>query len=342
MSGAINIAIIGAGLWGNQHARVFNALSEVNLVAVCDRDIARAKSFATEFGVPACYTDHRQMFAEAKLDAVSIATPDFAHSEIILDALSAGFHVLTEKPLATNIEEAERVARAAELSDRILMVDFHNRVNPAIEKAAAEIAAGRIGKLVHGSARLSNTSFVPLEMLGWAERSSALWFLGSHLIDALRFITGQEIVEVFARRRDGVLSSRGINTADVHLALLTFEDGIVISIENSWVLSPDNPQVFDFRIELVGDRGQIDLNPSHNGAFARLGGDGLKYEDLFGITPAGSGRVGGFVQESIARFIDALLLGVAPLATVEDGLRATQVLSAIEESARTGQPRTLT
>lgn len=334
----LNVAIIGCGIWGGQHAHVFSTLPNANLVAVCDLDADRAEAMAKAHGVPHVLTDHRKLLKIDEIDAVSIATPDFTHTPLIVDALNAGKHVLSEKPLATNVEEAEAIQQAAAATDRKLMVDFHNRVNPAIASAQEEVAKGTIGRPIHANGRLSNTTFVPLEMLSWADKSSALWFLGSHLIDALRFILHDDVTRVFAMRSDGHLKSLGVDTADVHMALLEFSKGTVVTLENSWVLSPDNPQIFDLEIGLVGEKGQIQLNPSHNGAYRQMTGTGMKYRDLFGVTPVGVGRVGGFVMESIARFVDAVLTDAPLLATVEDGLRVTRVLSAIEDSARTGQP----
>src|SRR5579884_1455039 len=107
-------------------------------------------------------------------------------------------------------------------SGRKLMIDFHNRVSPPVVAAREAIASGEIGRPVHFAARLNNTTFVPREMLSWAASSSALWFLGSHAVDALRFMTGDEVRRVQAVRRSGYLASQGVDTADVHLALLEF------------------------------------------------------------------------------------------------------------------------
>lgn len=338
----LNVAVVGSGIWGGQHAHVFNTLPNTRLVAVCDLQEDRAQAMAKTHGVAHVFTDHRKLLELDGIDAITIATPDFTHTPLIVDALAAGKHVLSEKPLATTVDEAEAIRKAAAASDRKIMVDFHNRVNPAIAAARDEIAQGTLGRVIHGSGRLSNTTFVPLEMLAWAGRSSALWFLGSHLVDALRFMLDDDVTRVFAMRRDGHLASKGVATADVHLSMLEFSKGAILTIENSWVLSPDNPQVFHFETELVGERGQIQLNPSHNGAYRQLTGQGLKYRDLFGVTPAGPGRIGGFVFESIARFVDAIQNDTEVLATVEDGLRVTRVLSAIEDSAKSGQPVDIT
>ena len=334
----LRMGVIGAGLWGANHARVFTTLPETELVAVCDTDPARAEAMRAGASAAHAYTDYRALIDDADVDAVSIATPDFTHTPIILAALAAGKHVLSEKPLATTLEEAEAIAAAGARSQAKLMVDFHNRASPVFATLRAEVAAGAIGRPVHGTAKLSNTTFVPLQMLSWAARSSALWFLGSHLVDVLRFVLADEVKRVYAVSRKGVLESRGVATADVHLSLLEFASGTVVTMENSWILSEANPIVFDFRVDLVGDQGQLSGNPSHNGAISKLGGSGWRYADALGITPTGDTRVGGFVLESIARFVDMVLRNAPPLASLEDGLAATRVLAAIERSAASGQP----
>jgi predicted dehydrogenase len=333
----MNVAVVGTGTWGAFHAQVFSRLPNVTLAAVCDLDGARASELANKHGI-ASLTDHRELLKMPDIDAVSIATPDFTHTPLVLDAIRAGKHVLCEKPLATSVAEAEQISKACAGSKRVFMIDFHNRVSPVIAAARDDIAAGLIGRAVHGAARLSNTTFVPLEMLSWSAKSSALWFLGAHSVDTLRFILNDEVMRVYATKGKGVLSSKNVDTDDFHLAMLTFSRGSVVTMENSWILSKDNPQIFDFSIRLVGSEGQLNLEPSHNGAYSSLTGGGLKYRDMLGVTPVAGNRIGGFVLESIARFADAVLDGTPVLAGVEDGLRVTKVLAAIEESAKSGTP----
>jgi predicted dehydrogenase len=334
----LRIGVIGAGLWGGNHARVFTTLPETELVAVCDQDSSRAQAMADRAGGARVYTDYRALIADSHVDAVSVATPDFTHTPIILAALAADKHVLSEKPLATTLEEAEQIAAAAARSKAKLMVDFHNRANPVLVALHDEVAAGAIGRPVHGFAKLSNTTFVPLQMLSWAARSSALWFLGSHLVDVLRYVLGDEVKRVYAVARKGVLESRGVATHDVHLSMLEFARGTVVTMENSWILSELNPMVYDFRVDLVGEKGQLTGNPSHNGAITKMTGDALRFGDSIGVTPTGHARVGGFVLEAIARFVDQVLHDAPPLASLEDGLTATRILAAIERSAASGQP----
>jgi predicted dehydrogenase len=334
----LGMGVIGAGLWGANHVRVFTTLAETDLVAVCDVDPARAEKMRAAGGARAAYTDYHELIARPDIQAVSVATPDFTHTPIILAALEAGKHVLSEKPLATTEEEAAQIAAAAARTPVKVMVDFHNRVSPVIASMHDAVAAGEIGRPQHASARLSNTTFVPLQMLSWAAKSSALWFLGSHVVDALRFVLADEVRRVYAVSREGVLAARGVPTKDFFLSTLEFRSGTAVTMENSWLLSEDNPMVFDFKLEIVGEKGQLQGDTSHNGALRKLAGGGMKFVDTFGITPTGPSRVGGFVLEAIARFVDAVLHDAPLLAGVEDGLAATRVLAAIERSAASGQP----
>src|SRR5581483_8259277 len=200
----VGFGVIGAGLFGENHALVYSRLPGVELVAVCDQNEARAREVAERYGARTHATDYRQLLANPDIRAVSIATPDFAHAEIALAAAEAGKHILVEKPLATTVDEAQAIVDAAARAGVKLMVDFHNRANPPFVAARDNVRSGALGTPAYGYARLSNTTFVPLEMLRWADRSSALWFLGSHTIDIMRFILNDEVVRVHAVSRSGI------------------------------------------------------------------------------------------------------------------------------------------
>lgn len=333
----LRMGVIGAGLWGNNHAHTFNVLSETELVGVCDLDEGRALKMKESFGAAEAFTDYQKLIADDRIEAISVATPDFTHTPIILAALKADKHVLSEKPLATTVAEATQIAEAAARSKGKLMVDFHNRANPVFAQVRDMIQQGQIGAAKHGTARLSNTTFVPFEMLSWASKSSALWFLGSHLVDVLRFILADEVTRVYAVARSGTLSAGGVDTSDFHMSILEFSKGTVVSMENSWILSRDNPSLVDFKIEFVGEKGQIQADPTHSGGLRRIVDGGLKYNDYIGITPTGATRIGGFVLESIARFVDSVVRDASLLADAEDGLANTTILAAIEQSVASGK-----
>ena len=334
----VGFGVIGAGLFGENHALVYSRLPGVELVAVCDQNAERAREVATRYGARAHYTDYQQLLADPNIRAVSIATPDFAHAEIAMAAAEAGKHILCEKPLATTVEEAQAIVDAATRAGVKLMVDFHNRVNPPFVAARDNVQSGTIGTPAYGYARLSNTTFVPLEMLRWADRSSALWFLGSHAVDIMRFILNDTVVRVQAVSRSGILQGKGVNTPDFHVAIAEFARGAVVTFEHAWILPRSQPMVYDFKLELLGSDGAVYVDSSHHGAFELHANERLSYGDILGTTPTSDLRIGGFVLEAIARFTDAVLYDRPVLATGEDGVEATRIVAAIERSAETGQP----
>ncbi|MGD9519609.1 MAG: Gfo/Idh/MocA family protein, partial [Armatimonadota bacterium] len=128
---AKGFGVIGLGVWGESHLMTYNSTPGAWLVGVCDvkEDLARQR--AEEFGAEFWTTDYRELIAREDIAAVSVVTPDFMHREIAVAACEAGKHVLLEKPMATTVEDAEAIADAAAAAGVRVMVDFHNRWNPA-------------------------------------------------------------------------------------------------------------------------------------------------------------------------------------------------------------------
>ena len=336
----VGFGVIGTGIVGGAwHAHVYHHMPRADLVAVCDLNEGRAREIADKYGVPHVYTDYRDLLAREDIAAVSIATPDFAHREIAVAAASAGKHILVEKPLATTVEDAEAILAAVEEAGVKLMVDFHNRVNPAFVTTRQAVQMGDLGDLKYIYARLSNTTFVPTQMLPWASQSSALWFLASHTLDMSCWLLEDKPRRVYAVSRSGVLREKGIDTQDFHVAIVEFEKGAVATLENSWILPETEPNVFNLKMELLGSEGAMYLNTSDNRTVEKYTREEVSLPDTLGFTlNADSARLSGYVLEAIARFVDAVVDDAPVLATGEEAALVTRVLVAIEESARTGQP----
>ena len=199
--------VIGAGIVGGAwHAHVYHHVPGAQLVAVCDLNAERAREIADKYSVAHVYSDYRELLARPDIAAVSIATPDSAHREIAVAAAEAGKHILVEKPLAMTIEDAEAILAAVKAAGVKLMVDFHNRVNPAFVQTRQAVRNGDLGELKYIYARLSNTSFVPTQMLPWASRSSALWFLASHTLDMSCWLLEDRPRRVYAGQPVGRLA----------------------------------------------------------------------------------------------------------------------------------------
>jgi predicted dehydrogenase len=336
MSGEIGIGIVGAGAVGTAHARVYAADARAKLLGVCDLDGERAAALARECGAPFATSSLRQLLDLPGLTAVSIATPDFDHITPALAAAAAGKSMLCEKPLATGVPEAEAIVRAARVAGVSLMVDFPARFDPQLARVRNTIASGAIGQPQFIRLRLSDTVTVPTQVLSWAEEGSVVWFLGSYSVDAIRWLTGHEVERVYAVSRAQVLRQRGIDTSDFFHMTLEMDDGSVAAIESCWILAADAPDAGMLRAEVVGSDGHIELlPPCHGGVTVTLGT--AEASDSLGHgspTPTGS----QLSVPAVRHFIDHLAEGTPLLVDGTDGLEATRVICAAEESARTGLP----
>ena len=339
----IGYGIIGAGIWGQLHARVLAADERVNLLAVCDLDQAKARQVAERHGIPRVYGSHEDMLRDPAIAAVSVTTPDFAHAAPALAAVRSGRHLLVEKPFTTTVDEALAIIVAARETGAQLMVDFHTRWSPAFYHAYHSVQTGELGKLKLVTFRLSDTTYVPTKYISWADRSSVLWFLGPHSIDTVRWLFDDEVREVYAVRRDGVLAGMGINTPDFYLLVLQFEQGGVAYLEHSWILSAQAPNLIDVKCQLQGSRGTAYVDNSHNRAFEKYteltpqGYPDLPYADT-AVLPVVQGQQVGYAAESIRHFVDCLWHDKLPLVGGFDGLRATEVILAAEQSAQINAP----
>ena len=333
----VGVGLIGCGTWGRVHARTYAAHDAVDFVAACDLDARRAVEFAQSFGARRQYSDWHDVVNDPEIQAVSIATPDFAHGEIVLAALRAGKDILVEKPLATSVEECENILAARERAGVKLMVDFHNRWNLPFVNLQSMLAAGDLGKLQMMNIRLNDTLYVPTEMLSWAKRSSPAHFLGAHLVDLVRWLSGAEVKRVYSVTRSEVLRSAGIDTPDFFQSILELSDGATAVIENCWILNSNSQSVFEFQGEFVASRGTAYVDASHHRMIEVYTDKGAALPDVSGA-PELYGRPVGFCVAAIEHFIDCVMTDKQPRVSAEDGLAAARVLKAIEDSAKTRTP----
>lgn len=338
----VRLGVVGTGIWGRMHVRAYKQHGSVDLVAICDLNEDRARETAKEFDVPNYYSSVDEML-DAGLDGVSVATPDTAHAAITIKAAAKGVHVLVEKPLATTLDECEQMIAAAAKSDVYLMVDWHNRWNPPYYYAWKAIRDGELGDVSYIYYRLSDTIYVPTKMLPWAGDSSVMQFLGSHALDTTCWLIGQKPVRVYCQRKNGVLTGMGIPTADMYVTMVDFENGATAVVENNWVLPQSAPALIDHKCEIIGSKGVINIDPTHDRSFAKYtektpaGFPDTSFPDMF-ITPEIHGKQMGFAVESIYHFADCIREGKKPLTCGEDGLLNTRLILAAEKSANKGLP----
>ena len=166
-------------------------------------------------------------------------------------------------------------------------------------------------------------------------------FLGSHSLDTACWFVDRKVERVTCRRQEGILSGKGIPTADMYLTILDFEGGGMAVIENNWVLPQSSPSLIDHHVEIVGTDGAIYLNPQSCGAIAMYtkrtpeGFPNASLPDMF-VMPEVQGRQAGFAVKSIHHFVECVRDGKQPITSGRDGLLNTRLILAAEESAGGG------
>lgn len=328
----VQLGIVGAGIWGSNHALALASHPRGNLAIICDRDEVRARTLADKHGC--AWTTSLQELATSDVEAVTIATPDYLHLEPVLAMLGAGKHVMVEKPLATTVAEARRMVEAAEGAGVKFMVDFHARWHPLFMGAKDYMERGELGAPVMAYARLSDTIAVPTEMLGWAGKSGPEWFLFPHIMDIVRWLFAREPVEVYAKGYRGVLDGMGIPCWDAIQALVEFEGKAFCTFETSWILPNSYSNVVDNRLSLYGEKGGLELkNEPALWAFTD------RFHTPFSSQPLTRyGKALGFQYDSIRYFVDCVADDMAPEASGRDGLIVTAMIAATLQSLAESRP----
>lgn len=335
----INMAIVGAGLWAQEHGRIFQEMKDSKPVAICDLNRERAEKFALMYGIDPSqiYTDHREMLKKANCDAVSIVTPDFLHADIAVDCANAGKHMLIEKPLATTREDVFRILDAVDKNNVRVMVDMHNRWSPPFNNAKAILDSGRMGRPVNAYFRLNDVKSVATDMLSWSSKSSILWFLGSHMLDTLSWLLNSYPREIYARSSRGVLDGLGINAVDVYQASIEFDNGVIAQTENGWITPNGNSCVNDIKFNVVCERGKLDIDASSNNLLQVTTDQRMDTGDCI-VSNKVFGYYKGFAYESIRSFVERLESGEEFHVPLKDAAQIVIALLEIMKSAETGKP----
>ncbi len=328
----IRVGVIGVGLFGEIHTKIYSENRLVDLVAVADINSERADEVGTRYGAKSYYR-YEQLLEDDRIDAVSIVVPDAMHRDPCIRAAENKKHILLEKPLATTYEDGMAIVNAVEKNKVKLMVDFMVRWSPAFYAAKESIDRGEIGRLKYINIKLSNSTYVPTKMLSWANKSSVLWFLGSHTLDQLLWLTGSEVARVYCLSKSEVLAAQGVNTPDYFKSLIEFKNGVVADMENSWILPNTSPTLLEFKAEIVGSEGKIDIDGAQHGAVRKATREKYLYPDVLG-TPVIDGRMYGFAYAAINHFVECVLDDSTPKVSKESSLEVTRILTKLEESAR--------
>lgn len=294
-------------------------LDNVELVGIFDDDITRGKEVAEKYQT--AYYDSQDAFLELDMDAVIICSENIRHKEMVLNAAKAGKHILCEKPIATNLADAQEMIDVCEDNGVILQIAFPVRFSTPIQQLKELIDQGELGDIV--AFRTTNRGqnpggwFIEEDLSG----GGAVLDHTVHMVDIMRWYLGHEITEVRA-----IVDSyfHGVDIDDAGLLTLEFENGVIASHDASWSRFNEYPTWGDVTIEVVGTKQtvKVDALKEH----FRLFTSGQKsLSNVF----YGNDMDFGLIRD----FVDCVEKRREPSITGMDGLKALEVALAAYESS---------
>lgn len=331
MADPVRVGVIGAGaITQVAHLPVLRKLKGIEVVAICDTDMPKARALADRFKVPDAFSDIEELLEYEELDAIAICTPNHLHEPHVMAALSANLHVFVERPLALNTAEVQQVLRAAEKKKRVLMVALNHRYRSDVQIVRSFVQSGELGKVqsVRGSWHVFRPS---RSQLGWRTRrdeagGGAMLDLGYAILDlGLWLADGPKPVRVSASldlSGDGSVEPSGS-------AFVVCENDFSVFLDVTWRHIGEGER---FGVGVRGSRGTAGINPLH------------VWKELHGVptdvAPTGSiGRENPFTASYRAEWAHfmACIHGQGTPPDNKEQITLHRVIDAIYQSAKEGR-----
>ncbi|MER6507044.1 Gfo/Idh/MocA family oxidoreductase [Nonomuraea sp. NPDC001636] len=369
----IGVGMIGYAFMGRVHSQAWRSVGAFfdlplapRMAVLAGRSKEQTAAAAARLGWADVETDWRELVRRDDVQIVDICTPGDSHAEIAIAALRAGKHVICEKPLANTVAEAEAMVAAAAAAPGRSMVAFNYRRVPAVALARRYVEEGRLGEIRHVRAQYLQDWIVDPEFpLVWRLQkdkagAGALGDIGSHIVDAAEFVTGQRVVgvsgltETFVKERPLAGESAGLGGSrteergtvtvdDAALFIGRMSGGALASFEATRFATGRKNAM---RIEVNGQLGSLAFDfESMNELWFSEGGGGFErilvtepdhpYVGAWWPPGHGLGYEHTFTHE-IKDFLEAVAAGTDPSPSFADGLRVQRVLAAVEASAADG------
>lgn len=340
----MNYALIGCGRIATNHIKaVVN--NKLNLVAVCDILPQAMENLLAKHGLEKDvsikrYTDYKKMLEENDITLVSIATESGIHAEIALYCIDRGIHVIIEKPMAMNMQDAEEIIRRSAEKGVKVSACHQNRFNIAVQELRRAVEAGRFGRLSHGSIHVrwnrNRDYYTQAPWRGtWAQDGGCLMNQCIHGIDLLRWMMGDEVEEVYGTTRQQFHDY--LEAEDVGMAVVKFKNGAVATIEGTTNVYPKN---LEETLYLFGETGTV-----------KIGGTSTNNIDVWdfaeeseadqknkGLQEATSNVYGNGHTSLFADMMDAITNDRKPYVDAVAGRNALEMILAIYKSQQTGLP----
>ena len=332
----VRVALVGCGRISQNHFDAIGAVEGLRLSAVCDVLPERARAVGERLGVP-WFTAYEVMLREAPADVVTIATPSGLHSTHGALAAKAGKHVISEKPMAITLAQADALVRACDDMGVRLFVVQQNRLNPSVQLLKRAIDGGRFGRIF-----VANTTVWwsrPQEYYDhapwrgtWEFDGGAIMNQASHYVDLVQWLVGP-VASVMAMT---ATLARRIEAEDTGVAVLRFRSGALGCIQATMLTYPRN---LEGSLTILGERGAVKIggtavNRVEHWSFADTSPD----DALVAHVDTDPPNVYGFGHQGYYRNVLAVLRGEAkPDTDGRGGRKSLELILGIYQSARTGK-----
>jgi len=331
MSGPLRVAVVGAGAVAQvAHLPALRRLPGVEVAAICDIDLAKAQALASRFGVTDTYDDIEELLRYAKADVAVVCTPNHLHEAHVAAALSAGLHVLCERPLALTTAGIERVLKASERSGKRVLAGANHRFRSDVQAVRGFLTGGELGAIqaIRGG---WHTFQPPRQLPGWRLRrqesgGGALLDLGLPLLDLGLWLAGWPAPK---RVSAHIVRPGAEGVEELGAVVIVVETGMFVAVDVSWrhVAGGDR-----FWFDLLGTKGSAGIQPLRIVKDAQ----GVPTD----VTPTGAtGRETQFAQSYRAQwtYFLAVLRGDVSAPAPKDQLLLQRVVEAMYQSADEGR-----
>ena len=324
------VGVVGTGVMGRNHARVLREMRDVELVGVADSNLDAACQVAGFHGTRG-YASLEELLKKEKPEAVTIAVPTENHHRAVLEALAAGCHVMVEKPIAATLAEADELVAAARSASRVLAVGHIERYNPAVLELKRRLDDGQLGKAYEFAAQRLGPFPQRIRDVG------VVIDLATHDLDLMRFLTGSEIVRVYAETRRKVHTTR----EDMVSGLLRLADGSVGLLQINW-LTPTKIR----QMTVTGERGMFraDYLTQDLYFYENAEATAHNWEQITMLRGVSEGSMVKYVvhkreplQSELEAFMHAVAGDPAGIVSGEDGSEALRLALALVESGDDGR-----
>lgn len=238
------VAVVGVGIMGRNHVRVYSEMPGVELVAVVDANPELADKVGRANHIPVYY-DYVEMIEQTRPEAVSVVVPTSLHYQVAKDILEMGCHVMVEKPIASTTEQARELVGLAQQLGSVFMVGHIERYNPAIIELKRRLDQKELGQIFQIHARRLGPFPTRIQDVG------VIMDLAPHDLDIMRYLTGSEVSRVHAETKRILHKTQD----DMFAGLVRFESGVLGVLEINWLTPTKIRELY-----VTGERGMFRVN----------------------------------------------------------------------------------